>query len=296
MISILIPIYNRDCKKLIHEVYNQCFKEKIPFEIIAFDDCSTPKWKDINRPVANMQHVVYQELQQHISRSKIRNLMAEAAQYPYLLFLDNDVAITKQDFIRSYISACSQQCVVYGGMTYERQPPSKQQKLRWKYGRRKECVAAKERQKHQYQSFNTINVLIAKDVFELIQFDESISTYGHEDTLFGFALQQKQIPILHIENPVVHHNTVSNKMFIEQTKQAIDNLSIIDKKLQGNQEFRNSVKLLKTLTIIERFHLCFLLKCLYEKFHFTMEFFSITRNSLFAYNILKISYMCSINN
>ena len=77
-------------------------------------------------------------------------------------------------------------------------------------------------------------------------FDERIKGYGHEDTLFGFVLLQNNIKILHIENPVLNSCLDSNAIFLEKTKQSIQNLWFIHEEIQPNIDFINHVRLLKT--------------------------------------------------
>lgn len=294
MISILVPIYNTDVTHLVQDVITQCIGESIPFEIILIDDNSAPEWKQKNRALSQLQNVMYSEKTEHIGRAKIRNELADAAKFPYLLFIDNDVKIEKQDFLHTYLLECQPNAVVYGGMMYEPENVDNANNLRQKYGRKKECVSASERQKNPYKSFNTINVLIAKNVFESIRFDESISEYGHEDTLFGFRLQQKNIPIKHIDNPVVHLNSVSNEEFVRQTKQSVENLYKIYVSEQKNPALCASIQLLKCLSFAERFHLVALGSSAYTVAHSCFSKITVKFSSLFFLNILKICYICNI--
>ena len=54
------------------------------------------------------------------------------------------------------------------------------------------------------------NFMIEKLTFLQHQFDESITKYGHEDTLFGKALQADRIPIIHIDNPLLNKGLDTN--------------------------------------------------------------------------------------
>src|SRR5690606_8700430 len=52
--------------------------------------------------------------------------------------------------------------------------------------------------------------------------------YGHEDTYFGYQMEMKKIPVVHIENPVLHNKLEDNLMFLSKTEMALDNLLRLD--------------------------------------------------------------------
>ena len=295
MISILIPIYNISVCELVHCVHKQAVALNIPFEIILIDDNSEQQWKETNKQLSSLQNVEYKELTENIGRAKIRNLLADTSQYSYLLFLDSDVKIYSEQFLQTYITHCQPNSVVYGGMLYDSMPPSPQQRLRWNYGRKKECLSAKQRQKNQYKSFNSINFLIDKHVFDMTRFNETISTYGHEDTLFGFQLEQMHIPILHIDNQVLHINTATNKIFIEQNKQAVENLYKMYRNSPKKTAFRRNIKLLRLFHFLEQLHLVNFVAACYTKHHERLLQHIEKYSSLRLLNILKISYLCFIS-
>mgnify|MGYP000465830659 CR=1 FL=1 len=70
-------------------------------------------------------------------------------------------------------------------------------------------------------------ILISKSLFQQLKFNESISEYGHEDTLFGIELQTKNIPINHILNPVVHLGLENEAIFLNKQEKAIQNLVLL---------------------------------------------------------------------
>jgi hypothetical protein len=48
-----------------------------------------------------------------------------------------------------------------------------------------------------------------------------LTTYGHEDTLFGYQLRINGISFQHIENPVLNSNLDDNQQFLENVAQEI---------------------------------------------------------------------------
>jgi len=145
MISILIPIYNFNVTALVQKLVDQCSKAKIHFEIICFDDGSSPKFKALNQPILNLMGVNYVELSENYGRSKIRNKLAKVAQYDYLLFLDCDSKIKYANFIKNYIKEIKREAdVTYGGRYYKKgKPRAKSKVLHWKYGSIRDLVFAR---------------------------------------------------------------------------------------------------------------------------------------------------------
>jgi hypothetical protein len=83
-------------------------------------------------------------------------------------------------------------------------------------------------------------------LFSAIRFDERLTKYGHEDTLFGYELSKKGVQIVHIENPVVNGDIETNEEFLQKTEAGIENLIQIMNFTQNDPKIINSIKLLKT--------------------------------------------------
>ena len=99
MLSILIPTYNFDVRKLIFDLHEQAEKEKIEFEIIIADDASDNAFRNINKETETLHNVKYIQLNENSGRSKIRNFLAKQAKYNNLLFIDCDMIIENSNFI-----------------------------------------------------------------------------------------------------------------------------------------------------------------------------------------------------
>lgn len=228
MLSILIPIYNVDIRKLVLELHEQCTKAKVKFEIICFDDDSLSKYKEKNREVGSTIHVSYIELSENHGRSKIRNLLAQNSRYGTLLFLDSDSKIKRKKFIRNYIEKIESHPIIFGGRKYTSKPPQAKSKyLHWKYGSTRECPPQKKRNKYPYIYFHSNNFAIKKDVFDQVTFDISIQQYGYEDLVLGQSLQEAGHTIHHIDNPVWHTDLKNTDKFLSSIDMAIDNLAYL---------------------------------------------------------------------
>jgi len=257
MLSILIPVYNFNIVELVREIHHQAVSCGVAFEILIVDDGSFPACKEENSKVSQLGDVRYEELAKNIGRSRIRNKMASMARFPWLLFLDCDSQITGRDYIHTYLSRCEKEVVICGGRSYtEKKPEDASFYLRWLYGKKREQKSAACRNERQWNSFMTNNFVIAKSIFERVAFDESIEKYGHEDTFFGFELKRKGVPVIHIDNPLVHIGLETNAEFLKKTQEGVTNLSMLmHQKTAYRNEMVSGIKLLRHFSRLSRFRL-----------------------------------------
>lgn len=262
MISICIPVFNYDIRRLVRELHSQLSTEGIESEILIADDASQKAFVEINKDLTEIANVIFFPLSQNRGRAGIRNFLASQARFPYLLFLDSDTLPVDIGFVNNYLKAASENEVCCGGIRYRNEKPEKSRLLRWKFGRKREEIPASIRNQQPYKSFMTGNFLCPAQVFKEIGFDESLKSYGHEDTLFGLDLQKKGVGILHIENPVFHEGLESNDVFLNKTETAIKNLLIISEKPAYDTLACQNIKLLNTCLKIRNAGLLPVLKIL----------------------------------
>jgi hypothetical protein len=230
MLSILIPIYNKNIIKLVNTLSKQCHKAKINFEILCFDDKSRKNYREANIQVNSIFGVNYVNLSENLGRSKIRNRLARTARFDNLLFLDCDSIIPNAKFIKNYMPYADKIQLTYGGTAYKkREPKTIKKKLHWRYGTQREAINAKKRNKNPYQDFRSNNFMIHRSLMKQIAFDENITTYGYEDTILAESLKNKGFKIFHIDNAVIHNGLENNDIFIDKTKSAIKNLATLYK-------------------------------------------------------------------
>lgn len=229
MLSILIPIYNFAVKELVNELSSQAQDLNIPFEILCVDDTSKATYIKLNDGLEKIKGVNYQLNKKNIGRSAIRNLLTDKAQYDYLLFLDCDVQIG-DNFIKKYIDFKDESEVIVGGVSYaEYEQLKKNKRLRWKYGRHREERKAHFRNQRPYASFSACNLFINKKVSQNIRFTESLTKYGHEDTLYGAELEFNSYTVMHINNPIIHLGLDEVSVFLKKTEFALINLLSLQK-------------------------------------------------------------------
>ena len=225
MLSILIPIYNKDVNKLIKSLLKQCQKLKVEYQILCFDDGSRDSIKLKNRPLGYNFGVSYVEMPENLGRAKIRNTLAQNARFENLLFLDCDSGISKRTFLKNYIPYLDSGKIVNGGRFYSKSKPrSKKKVLHWKYGTKYESLRPKKRAKQAALNFHSNNFLMSRASFLNIKFDESLQGYGYEDIAFANKAIENGLEILHIDNPIKHLDLIVNDIFLDKSRNAIDNL------------------------------------------------------------------------
>lgn len=295
MLSICIPIYNFNVTALINKLSHQIKKTDVLCEIILIDDGSEEEFKKINEDVCRKE--IYIQLDKNIGRAKIRNLFLKYAKYDYLLFLDCDTCIISDDFVAEYISTIcrNEHDVICGGVIYDNYRPERSKMLRWKYGIKKESKPFNIREFSPNKSFMTGNFLIRQRIFGQIKFDERITGYGHEDTLFGFMLKKKGINVKHINNPVLHENIDYNTGYLKKTEKGIINLIHILSYVDHDHQFIQDVTILnnynnlssKKLTgIINILFICFkpLLKFMFIKGYVNLMLFDFYKLGILIQN------------
>jgi glycosyltransferase involved in cell wall biosynthesis len=293
MISILIPTYNYNVFSLAEVLHTQCEALKIDYEILVLDDASTNKVSlEENSKINSLTHSTFEVLPQNIGRSKIRNLLAEKAKHNWVLFLDADTFPSNSEFIEKYVAAFSKEnSVVFGGIKYP-EKNAENFSLRHKYGSERESLPLPERIKNPYRSFITMGFAIKKEVFKSIKFNENLLGYGYEDSVFGRELQKNKIPLLHIDNPVLHLNLETNEDFLKKSKLALQNLldfyeaGVID---------GETVKILKTYLKLKKNNLLFAVRQFYKiSEKLMLKNLNSPKPSLFLFDLYRLGYLSSL--
>jgi hypothetical protein len=292
MLSILIPTYNYNVYPLVLELHKQCIACGIDFEIIVLDDAGKLIFEE-NKAVDKLINCHFSTSNQNIGRSKIRNLLAKQAKFGWLLFLDADTIPLHENFIINYLPyIASERQIVYGGITYSEKLIDKNCSLRWFYGKEREVIGAEKRNLYPYISFLTLNFLIPKTFFEIVSFNEEIPNLRHEDTLFSFELSKKKIPVLHIDNQIIHLGLDTNEVFLNKTRESVVALkNLVDKKLI-NIEY---VRLSKIFLKLEQLKCTAIFAKSFLFFQSKMEKQLCSENpSMLLFDLYRLSYYCKL--
>ena len=236
LLSILIPVYNRDCSGLISDLHAQAAASGIRFELIVADDRSTDigTLDAVRATAAGLERCRLMELDRNIGRSAIRNLLADSASGDRLLFMDCDAAVCSPSYLTDYISVADRADVICGGARHPDKLPERGVELRWKYEKKADRRRSAEyRSLTPYARFTPFNFMISHEVFNRIRFSTDFTGYGYEDVLFGVELEKRGISVLHIDNPLLHLGIENNAAFLRKTEESIRNLKVHRADLQG---------------------------------------------------------------
>jgi len=286
-ISILIPVYNWDCQSLVTELHAQGLALGVPFEIIVADDCSD-QVHDNERMAGELEFCRYIGLDRNIGRSAIRNLLADESRYDKLLFLDCDMQVVSDSFLKDYLEASDRATVVCGGICTPAVMPDGCQ-LRFRYESQADKRRSAEiRNRQPYSQFTTAAFLIDREEFMKIRFDESIEGYGYEDVRFGHALEAGEITIVHMDNPIIHMGLDSNAVFLEKTLRALDNA------YAHAGELGNSSRIIMDYRKVCRLHVKWVFRLVWNCAGCTIRRNLLgNKPNLRLFSLYKLCYLCS---
>ena len=224
MLSVLIPTLNYDPGKTVQSLHRQLLDAGIVFEIRIADDDPESEMGGKYAALETLESVVTAIRPTNLGRFDNRAALAREAQYPRLLFLDEDVLVPS-DFIAKYHMYIDSSNAVFGGMMYSSLPPDDSAKhLRWKYGKKREAWNASMRNQSPYARLMTCNFLISRDAFLKLPRHDELRGYGHEDTMMGYDLKYAFVEVIHIDNPVTHEQIDDAGDFIRKTDEGLANL------------------------------------------------------------------------
>ncbi len=292
MLSILIPIYAYNVLPLVTELQKQCEKELLEYEILCQDDASFSECNIENERINLLPNCSFVALSKNVAHRENRNKLAEQAKYEYLLFVDGDSICSSPTYIQKFISSINNFDVVYGGRLHPSTCPSDKQKLRWKYGFYIEDQLADARKKRPYSSLLFNNTLIKKECFNQIKFDRNMKKYGHDDTQLAFELNLLQASVLHIDNQIEHGAIDTNSIYLNKTKESLENI------LQLYDEQKISISFLRIVTLLDflkRSKLFYPISILYVFFEKQL-YKNLVGNhpNLLFFTAFRVGYLCQL--
>lgn len=232
-LSILIPNYNNICVGLVTVLQRQAEVLGIDYEILVADDAS-PQKKTIqqNQAINDLPHCRYIVKSANTGSAATRNYLGTLSQYHWLLFLDCDITIPDEHFLKRYM-ADVHEGVVNGGICII-DDTNLSYNLRYLYEKNAEPAhTAEKRQANKYHEFRSTNFMIERRVFEGCPFDERFTRSGYEDVLFGKMLKQQHIPVTHIDNPVMMTDFETNPDYIAKIERSMRTLYTFRLELRG---------------------------------------------------------------
>ncbi len=225
-LSILIPQFNQEITELLERLEVSIPKD-ITYEVVVANDNDEASYP-LTQEWLSTRGFRFIQNAKNLGRSKNRNQLAEASRYDLLLFMDEDMMPKNSACIERYHHALQNNDVVVGGHIYEEKKPNSSYLLHWRYG---STIEAKASSKNEHKSFSSAVFGIKKSCFKSIKFNESIVDYGHEDSLFGASLNQRNYQIEFIDEPCYHLGLYTNSDFVERSCTAIKTLYQIEQRV-----------------------------------------------------------------
>ena len=232
-LSILIPCYNCQCVELVKGLVTQCEDiEGLRYEVIVADDGSTDKHLCLlNEELLDLEHVRYITREKNIGRACIRNFLVQQATYEWVLFVDSDLSIIREDYILSYIQLDSTFLVAYGSYEVGNENTTNLRYLYEKDAAPKHTM--EQRKLHPYHHLHTANLMMKRTTALTYPFDERFKRYGFEDVLLGKELQEHNVCIAQINNPLLFDHFETNDSYMEKTEEALQTLYTFRNELSG---------------------------------------------------------------
>lgn len=289
MISVLVPVFNREAGPLIAELSRQLNESSDGGEIVVFDDGSSAEYRKRNEAIGSLPGVRYRELDKNYGRMRIRQMLAAEAGFDWLLFLDGDSRILQPGFLRRYLSALSSGHDVYsGGRVYGKRPDDCSRRLHWKYGIDRESAKGRK------TAFHSNNFCIRKDLFLSLPFPGWLTGYGHEDTWMGIELERRGKKIDFIDNPVEHTDIENTAGFLAKTEQALQNLWLL-RTAAPDRLIAKHVSLFRAYQLVRQLHLSAFIQLIYASMAGKIrKNLNSCHPSLAAFDLFRLHYFLRI--
>ena len=233
-LSILVPTYNFVCLQLVNNLHQQAEALSVPYEIIVSDDASTDM-ESIrqNESINSLSHCRYILQPHNLGRASNRNFLANKSKMSNLLFIDSDLTIRNSSYLENYWCHHNHD-VVYGGYVVYNGNRNLRTNLRYMFELTCQSLSSAEhRRQRPYHHFHSSNFMIKRSIIMNIPFDEHFTGYGYEDVLLGKRLQENNIEILHIDNPLGFEVFEENADFVRKTEESLHTLHQFHQELQG---------------------------------------------------------------
>ena len=291
MISILIPCYDYFAYPLVSKIEKQALVLNIEYEIICIDDGSFSSKNEANQKINVLTNCKFLESKKNLGRIQNRVLLANSAQYDWLIYVDVDTTPISDNFLEKYINLIGKSALICGGCSFNESTKIENDFLRFEFGKNREEKNSTYRNKFPYKFISSSNFMVKKDIILKVLSKIVNPSYGN-DYIFGSILKTKKIKVLHIDNQVSINETESNEIFIAKTHKALENLkrNFIENKIKYH-----SITILKSYRFIEVFFLKDLFLKITGLFKNTIEKnLESKKPNLFLFDIYRLNYLCKI--
>lgn len=251
-LSVLIPFLGDDPAQLARELAAQSSNAEGDIEIVLLDDGG--KDGDLAARVAETVQALpcparFVRLAANVGRAKGRNRLAAEARGPHLLFLDADMLPDAESFVADWLAVAAQDAAVaFGGFSFQRTPLDPRFSLHRAMALRSDCLPAERRAENPEKHVFTSNLLVHRDVFEAVSFDERFTGWGWEDVEWAMRVAQRW-PILHPHIPASHLGLDTAPALVAKYRQSAANFARV---VQAHPEVVGGYASFKAAKLIRR--------------------------------------------
>jgi hypothetical protein len=159
-------------------------------------------------------------------RASARNRAIQAARGQYILFIDADMLPGDHAFLGRYFDLIEKRAsaIIFGGFTAGHANVDHDTLLNYSLASRSDCKLAHERAVRGAVAVASNNLLVRRDVFAHIPFDDSFKGWGWEDTEWAMRAVFSGYGLTHIDNPAIHVGLDSTNAMLRKYKEAGVNL------------------------------------------------------------------------
>jgi glycosyltransferase involved in cell wall biosynthesis len=159
-------------------------------------------------------------------RPQARNRAIEAARGDFILFMDADMLPGDGDFLTRYFEVIDKRAsaIVFGGFKSGRENVNHDTLLNYSLALKNDCKPASARMLRGALAVASNNILVRRDVFTHIPFDNSFKGWGWEDTEWAMRAVFAGYGLTHIDNPAIHQGLDSTQSMLRKYKEAGANL------------------------------------------------------------------------
>jgi glycosyltransferase involved in cell wall biosynthesis len=159
-------------------------------------------------------------------RSSARNRAIQAARGSYILFIDADMLPGDAQFLTRYFDAIKKRssAIIFGGFTAGHTNIDHDTLLNHALASKGDCKPASDRAVRGPIAVASNNLLVRRDVFGRIPFDDGFKGWGWEDTEWAMRAVFAGYGLTHIDNPAVHVGLDSTNAMLRKYKEAGVNL------------------------------------------------------------------------
>ncbi len=203
-LSILIPFHRDDPVRLLQALDGA----PAGVELVVLDDGSG--LPDLAARVAATVEGLstaarFVSLSANEGRAKGRNRLASHARGAHLLFLDADMLPDRPTFVADWLALIAERnpAVAFGGFSLDQTPRTRAHALHRAMALKSDCLPAGTRALAPEKHVFTSNLLVRRDVFDAIGFDEAFTGWGWEDVEWAMRVARDH-PIVHVDIPASH--------------------------------------------------------------------------------------------